>query len=259
MTSEDGVAAAVDEVGRSTAGLRIYHIEGRRSFRVIWLCEEIGLPYDLVFKQGDILGSLAMIREAYSLMPMAPVVNYDGQFLVESGAILEILLARHGSGRLIPAVNSVDFLFHTQWMHFAEGTAMCRMGSEFHLAQATGVSVSDLPLGYRAGVAPSALEMIGSAAVFDFAEDFLSKHAYFGGSEFSAADIMMHYALRNARLSVAIEPANFAHISGWLGKIQQRPAYGRATCAATPSGADEFGMPRGVNAFAPAPPERIRL
>lgn len=250
-----------DETGSRDASrrIRIHHIEGRRSFRVIWLCEELGLPYDLSFVQGDIMGSLQLMRDAYPLMPMSPVVEYEGQFLVESGAILDVLLARHGGGRLTPAVSSPDFPAHTQWMHFAEGTAMCRMGGEFHLAAATGVHVGQLPLGYRAGAPAEGVQMIGAAAVFDFAEAFLAAHPHFGGAAFSAADIMMHYAIRGAMLAVAINPANFEHISAWRKTVEARPAFARATAAATPTGSDEFGMPIGVNAFAPAPPEHTRL
>src|SRR3984957_11594744 len=92
-----GAFAASDSQSKSTGpepkmDLTIYHIEGRRSERVVWLCEELGLPYKLEFKRGDVAGSMQTIREVSPLMPVAPTVKYNGKVLVESGAILEYLL-----------------------------------------------------------------------------------------------------------------------------------------------------------------------
>jgi glutathione S-transferase len=135
-----------------TERVTIYHIEGRRSFRVIWLCEELGIPHDLVFKPGDVLGSMVQLREEYPLMPMAPTIRLGGEFMVESGAILDVLVARCGRGHLIPPVQANDYLKHTQWMHFAEATAMNRMATDRFVSLATGVEVTAiLTVGYRFG------------------------------------------------------------------------------------------------------------
>mgnify|MGYP000656267502 CR=1 FL=1 len=84
---------------RTAAGvpvLTIYHLEGRRSERLVWLCEELGLPYTLKYKRGDLAASMAPIREINPLMPVAPTIQYGDQVVVESGAIIEMLLDRHG-------------------------------------------------------------------------------------------------------------------------------------------------------------------
>lgn len=221
----------------------IYHIEGRRSSRVVWLCEELELPYELVFKRGDIMGSMATIREVYPDMPMAPVVSIDGTFMVESGAILEVLTARYGNGALVPPVNSIDFLYHAQWMHFAEGTAMARLGMDFFTAMNKGVAVDELPVGYRSGDDIAAFAMVGSVGVFDFADRYLEDHAFFGGAEFTTADIMMQWFVPLARLMVAIDVDSYSHIRRWRKVVESRPAFKRATQACTPSGVNEFGMP----------------
>src|SRR5262245_15416265 len=108
-------AAAADDV------VTIYHLEGRRSLRVIWLCEELGIPYKLMFKpvdpaHPDFSASRAMLLKVNPLMPMWPTVVYKGNVLVESGAILQLLLARYGQGRLEPPVDSADYAYHLQWM-----------------------------------------------------------------------------------------------------------------------------------------------
>src|SRR5687767_9230971 len=83
--------------------LVIYHTEGRRSERIVWFCEEIGMPYTLKFKSGDLMASAAMAKEINPLMTMFPTVTYDGQVMVESAAILELLQQRHAKGRLAPS------------------------------------------------------------------------------------------------------------------------------------------------------------
>ena len=69
-------------------------------------------------------------------MPMAPTICLGGEFMVESGTILDVLVARYGRGRLIPPVRASDYLKHTQWMHFAEATAMSRMATDRFVALA---------------------------------------------------------------------------------------------------------------------------
>ena len=228
---------------RSDATVTIYHFEGSRGFRVVWLCEELLLPYKLVFKQGDQMGSLMAIRTINPLMPMAPVVGYQGELIVESGAILDILLALHGNGRLVPPRESTDFLFHTQWMHFAEATALARMTTERFVSMATGTDVDKLPKGYRAGSASDTFTPIGSAAVLDYASDFLGRHAYFGGAQFTAADVMMEYALRIAKLVVWNDANDYPHVAAWRKQMESRPAYKRAADLATPGALDEYGIP----------------
>ena len=100
------------------AALVIHHIEGRRSERVAWLCEELGLPYQLRFVSGDVRGSLMALETAH-VMRMAPILEDGPVKLVESGAILEYLLLRYGEGRLRPAADSPDMADYLQWVHYA--------------------------------------------------------------------------------------------------------------------------------------------
>jgi len=234
----------------------IYHIEGRRSFRVIWLCEELGISYDLVFKPGDVLGSMVQLRKEYPLMPLAPTIRLRGEFMVESGAILDVLVARYGKGQLVPPVESSDYLKHAQWMHFAEATAMCRMATDRFLALATGVEVTAVPIGYRLGEPIDKPALVGSRGIFDYLEDYLSRNRYFGGAEFTAADIMMHYAVRGARLLVWIDLADYPKVAQWKLTVEARPAFARATGAALPGGADEFGLPLGQPLPFSPPPQK---
>src|SRR6516162_11232961 len=130
MFSASSTAAPLD--------LTIYHIEGRRSERIVWLCEELGVPYKLEYKQGDIAASMKTIHEVSPLMPVAPTVRIGDQVMVESGAIIELILAREGKGRLQPAVNSPDYAYYLQWLHFAEGSFASRVVADYRVALIQG-------------------------------------------------------------------------------------------------------------------------
>src|SRR5688500_12251237 len=90
----------------------IFHLEGRRSERIVWLMEELQLPYQLEFKRGDLAGSMAAIRKLSPTVPMAPTVKYGDQILVESGAIIETILDRHAAGLLRPALDAPDYPYY---------------------------------------------------------------------------------------------------------------------------------------------------
>jgi glutathione S-transferase len=236
----------------------IYHIEGRRSFRVAWLCEELEIPYRLIFTPGDIIASMAGIREAYPDMPLAPVVKINGSPLVESGAILDVISARYGDGKLVPPADSDDYLSHAQWMHFTEGTALARMSMEFFSAQTKGLAADEIPAGYRRGD-PQPMSMVGSIAVFEYAERHLSRHRYFGGSQFRAADIMVHFMIALAPVMVAIDPSACENISRWRSDVEARAAYKRAVDKCLPSGVNEFGLPADQPLFVqPVAADRMR-
>lgn len=200
----------------------IYHLEGRRSERIVWLMEELDLPYELKFKRGDLLGSMAMIREFSPVVPMAPTVIYGDQVLVESGAIVELILNRHAGGRLRPALESPDYPAHLMWMHFAEGSLASRLFSDYRA--------------WREKPPTERSRMVDSEAVVQFAEDFLGKHPWFGGPDFSGADIMMMFPLGVATTLNLVDEAGFPNVAAWKARIEARPAYRRMLAKARPDG-----------------------
>lgn len=220
-----GAASAEEGAGNVASALPdivIYHLEGRRSERLVWLMEELGLPYDLVYKRGDLLGSMALIRELSPIVPMAPTVKYGDQILVESGAIIELILARHAPGKLRPDLGSADYPAYLMWMHFAEGSMAARLFSD-----------------YRAWMAnPPAKRspMVDSEAVVQFAENYLGDHEWFGGPEFSAADIMMLFPLRVATQLNIVDATQFPNVLAWVERAEARPAYQRMLEKARPDG-----------------------
>lgn len=224
--------------------IRIHHIEGRRSFRVIWLCEEAGIPYELIYKRGDIAGSLVAIRKAYPECPMAPTVEIEGRFIVETGAILDVLASRYAK-EFIPPIESPDYELHAQWMHFAESTFGARTQADMFMAMAKGARIEDLPKGYISGVDPlDARKILGTDQMFRFIESHLGKHAYFGGSSFSTADIMMQWLMRVSRMTAKAGINAYPNLLRWHERVESRPAYQRAVDAAIPDGMSEFMIPK---------------
>jgi glutathione S-transferase len=216
----------------------IYHLEGRRSERIVWLMEELGLPYKLEFKRGDLAGSMALIRAISPIVPMAPTVKYGDQIIVESGGIMELILNRHAPGRLQPALNSPDYPYHLMWMHYAEGSLASREFSDYR-AWRTQPPTARSPL-------------VDSEAVVQFADEYLAKHPWFGGSEFSGADIMMKFPLDVATSLNIVDAAQFPHVAAWKKKIEARPAYQRMLAKARPDGL--IGALTPLPAHAPAGP-----
>jgi glutathione S-transferase len=216
--------------------LSIYHVEGRRCERIAWFCEEIGLPYKLVFKPGDLMGSLALIKDVNPLMPIAPTVKYGDVVMVEAAAILQLLQERHAPGRLQPAPDSPDYPKYLQWLHFAEGSAAPRLITTFLLQSIKGGELS-----------PVAQSQIGKAPqTLIYLEDYLGHHPYFGGQEFSLADIMMHFNVQFSKVVTRTDMTPYPHLSAWFAKVEERPAFKRMREIALPNGL--IGVPEGPKA-----------
>lgn len=216
-----------DSKGVATASnITIYHIEGRRSERVVWLCEELGIPYKLEYKRGDLVGSMKTIHDMSPLMPVAPTVRINDQVMVESGAIIELILAREGHGRLEPAVTSPDYPYYLQWMHFAEGSFASRAIADYRVALIQGKPKTTAG-GYK---------FVDTEAVLAFMEDFLTKHPYFGGSAFSAADIMMLFPTNLTEAVNLADLSAYPHIVAWRTSVENRPAYKKMLSVARPDG-----------------------
>lgn len=230
----------------------IRHIEGRRSERVAWLLEELGLPYELDFIQGDIVGSLLALEKHHE-MRMTPIVHIGDVVMVESGAILEYLLAKYGkSSTLRPTEDAPEFPSYLEFLHFAEGTALAKISTD----------ATERRLGkafVKAGLEPPApmLKLPGLAGsrtgaqrVMHYADNTLAKRPYFAGDQFTAADIMMHFALKlggpiaaGAEMNVKeilsgeksyLDP--FPNVKGFMQRMAARPAFQRAMKTTMPKG-----------------------
>ena len=208
--------------------LTVHHLNNSRSQRILWLLEELELAYDLKCYQRDADTNLAPPElEAVHPLGKSPVLTDGANTIIESGAIIDYVLRRHGSGRLMPAPGSSEHEQYLQWLHYAEGSAM-------------------LPLMLRmyTGRLPD-----GGAALQPRIDDELNRHLgyldsslegvdWFVGNTFSGADVQLSFVVEIAPL---LHPTgSFPNLAAMRERFQARPAYQRAL---KKGGQYDFGPP----------------
>ena len=205
--------------------LKIHHLGHSQSERILWLCEELGVPYQLQKYTRDPVTRLSP-PELKALHPLgaAPLVEIDGTLLAESGAIVEFILARYGRGHLQHGPDHPDFASYLYWFHFANGNLQPVMLRSLTVGRC-GLP-ADHPL--RASV-QGRLDQ-----VLELIDGRLSQNDYLAGSEFTAADIMSVFSLTTMRLFHPVDLAPRPHILAYLQRIGARPAYRRAMAKGDP-------------------------
>ncbi len=212
--------------------ITVHHLEKSRSLRVVWLLEELGLPYQLELHARNPKTMLAPAAlKAIHPLGKAPIVVDDGDVLIESGAILEILIARHGAASgLVPPRGTPDHELYLTFLHFAEGSMMppllLRLIFSRMVALAPGLA---RPL-VRAILAPIEKGFVAPNIkdTLDFLEAELGRHAWFAGAAFSVADIQMSFPIEAASKRGGLD-ASRPRLMAFLAAIRARPAYQRAT------------------------------
>jgi glutathione S-transferase len=199
--------------------IKLYHAQLTRSIRIIWLLEELAIPYELVtvafkpprhsFEQDTPTGKF-------------PALEDDGLVLSESGAILEYLIEKYGKGRLAPPVGSRDRGPYLQWVHFAEATAFPPIGD---IARHTMF----LPEADRIPqVAADGRERAKNA--LGVLERALAGGQYLVGADLSGADVMMGYFLMAARM-LGLVGADYPNIAAYWERLAARPGFQKALSA----------------------------
>ncbi|MDO9338680.1 MAG: glutathione S-transferase [Caulobacter sp.] len=199
--------------------LLVHHLGVSQSERVVWLCEELELAYELKVYPRDPVTRLA--PEAYKAlhpMGMAPVITDGRLVLGESGAIVDYIVGRYGEGRLALTPEHPAYADYLFWLHFANGSFVATEMLQL-VANALGVA-QDNP--------GRAFMNARSARVFDLVEQRLAEATYFAGDAFTAADIMMVFPLTTMRMFIPRDLAPYPNIRGYLQRIGERPAYRRA-------------------------------
>lgn len=208
----------------------VHHLNDSRSQRVLWLLEELGLPYEVKRYQRDARTSLAPAAlKAIHPLGKSPVIE-DGDIRVaETGAIIEYLLEVHGNGRLKPAAGTDAARRFTYWLHYAEGSAMTPLLLKLVFSQLPKRS----PLLIR-GVVKAVADRVQQSFIdpqivshIAWWETELGRSEWFAGDEFSAADIMMSFPLEAAGSRVPFGPDK-PRIAAFLKAIHARPAWQRA-------------------------------
>jgi glutathione S-transferase len=196
--------------------LEVHHLNNSRSQRVLWLLEELTLPYEIVHYQRDAQTNLAP-PELERIHPLgkSPVLKDGDQVVIESGAILEYIVRRHGKGRLAPPESSPDWPRYLQWMHYAEGSAMLPVMLRLYTGRLGDAA---------APLAPRIQSEMQRH--FGYLDSQLASSDYFVGSELSAADIQLSFPIQAAKLLYGL--GEFPNLARFLERVQARPAYRRA-------------------------------
>jgi glutathione S-transferase len=211
--------------------ITVHHLNNSRSQRVLWLLEELGLPYEIVKYQRNPQTMLAP-PELLQVHPLgkAPVITDNGVTVAESGAILEYLLETYGEGRLMPPAGTPQWRQFRYWMHFAEGTAMTPLLLKLVF---TRVAEAPMPFFVRPVARGISAKVLGTLVdpnlrrQLDFMEAELGKQAWFAGDDFSAADIQMSFPVEAAAQRAGLD-ASRPRLMDFLKRIHARPAYRRA-------------------------------
>ena len=204
--------------------LTVHHLGVSQSERIVWLCEELGLDYEL--KRYDRDPQTRLAPAAYkALHPMgtAPVITDGTVVMSESGAIVEYILARYGKGRLAVGPEQPNFADYVFWLHFANGSMMphelIRLICSMLGAQESPILQSLMSRSDRG---------------YTLVEKRLGEAEWFAGPELTAADVMMVFTLTTMRMFEARDLAAYPHIRRYLKRVGERPAYRRAMAKGDP-------------------------
>ncbi len=194
----------------------VHHLNDSRSQRVLWLLEELGVPYEIKHYQRNAQTRLAP-PELIAVHPLgkSPVITDKGATVFESGAIVDYLIRHHGNGHLRPASHTANFELYQQWLHYAEGSAMLPLLLKLYVSR----------LG-EAG-APLSPRIEGEIANhLGFVNQSLAGKEWLVGGTLSGADIQMSFVGEAA--STRTNRENYPHLDAWVKRFQARPAYRKA-------------------------------
>ncbi len=211
--------------------ITVHHLNNSRSQRVLWLLEELGLPYEIAHYQRDATTMLAppALQKVHPL-GKSPVLTDGDVTVAESGAIVEYLVERYGNGRLVPQPGTPERRRYTYWLHFAEGSAMPPLLLKLIFDR---IPTTPMPF-FAKPIARSISAKVLDRMVLpnlkrqlDYLESELSGREWFAGPDFSAADIQMSFPLEAAAQRAGLD-ATRPHLLAFLKRIHARPAYRKA-------------------------------
>lgn len=211
--------------------ITVHHLNNSRSQRVLWLLEELGVPYEIRHYQRDAKTMLAPpeLRQVHPL-GKSPVITDGDQVVAESGAIIEYLCRAYGNDSIVPTANRQAMLDYSYFLHYAEGSAMPLFVMKLVFSE---IPRRPMPFFVR----PIARALCGQViktwlqpqidSHLAFLEAHLQKQQWFAGDAFSAADIQMSFPVEAAAVRDRVAE-KYPALQDFLERIHARPAYQRA-------------------------------
>ena len=198
---------------RAPGKIVVHHLNDSRSQRILWLLEELGLPYEVERYQRDPQTRLAPPElRAVSPLGKSPVITDSGRTIIESGAIIDYLIRRHGGGRLQPDPAAPAYDDYVQWLHYAEGSAMLPLILHLYVSR---LGEAGTPLMPRIES-----EIANHLGYLDAA---LQDRPYLLGDDLTGADIQMSFIAELAGMQGKLAPR--PNLEAWVQRLHARPAY----------------------------------
>lgn len=196
--------------------LKVHHLNNSRSQRILWLLEELELPYEIVpYKRMSPIPLAPLELKAVHPLGKSPVIADGSHTIAESGAIIEYVLETYGKGRLRPDPKSDDYFKYIEWMHYAEGSAMLPLMMHLYTSL-----LGDAAAPLRPRIDSEIANHLGYVASALGGRDFLV------GSSLTGADVQMTFVLEAAQASGVLK--DYPALVSYLARMQARPAYKRA-------------------------------
>ena len=196
--------------------LTLHHLNDSRSQRILWLFEEIGVPYDIEKYQRNAQTRLAPpeLKSVHAL-GKSPVITDGDVRIAESAAIVDYVIRRYGKGAMMPAPGSAEYETYNEWLHYAEGSAMLPLMLNLYVSR---LKEAGAPLHPRIDS-----ELANHLGYTDRA---LQGRQFFVGQSLSGADIQMIFVAEMAKVFDRLAP--YGNLSAWLSRMHARPAFQRS-------------------------------
>jgi len=196
--------------------ITVHHLNDSRSQRVLWLLEELGLPYEIKRYQRDAKTRLAP-PELKAVHPLgkSPVITDNGRTINESAAIVDYLIRRHGDGRLQPDPETPAYDEYVQWLHYAEGSAMLPLMLNLYVGR-----LGDAGAPLKPRIEGEIANHLG------YLDGALKGRQYLLGDAFSGADVQMSFVGEVA--GAFGKRAAYPNLDAWTKRLHERPAYKKA-------------------------------
>jgi glutathione S-transferase len=196
--------------------LTLHHLNDSRSQRILWLLEELGVPYEMKRYQRDARTRLAP-PELAAIHPLgkSPVITDGDLRIAESGAIVDYLIRHYGGGKMMPATGTPDYEAYIEWLHYAEGSAMLPLMLNLYVSR---LKEAGQPLHGR--VDSEIANHLG------YVDGALKGREFFVGQSLTGADIQMSFVGEMAEMFERC--GRFSNLRDWLARMHARPAFQRS-------------------------------
>lgn len=196
--------------------ITVHHLNESRSQRILWLLEELKVPYDIAWYERDPTTRLAPEKlKAVHPLGKSPVITDQGRVIAESGAIVDYIIRHYGDGQLQPDMRSADFDEYVQWLHYAEGSAMLPLLLKINLAR-VGAAAADTLQGVEREIANH----------LGYINNHLSGRDYVMGARLTGADVQLSFVGELA--AARVDCSHYPDMIDWVRRFQQRSAYQQA-------------------------------